>query len=89
MSVQECNRGNCQEISCHILILNHSAYICSTCWGELFDYKETWEKNLSAFQVEELIRQFMRTNPGAHVRQETLPNDSTEKAFKKLTGGGS
>ncbi len=87
MSVLACDRYNCPEIMCDRLIMNGSKYICSDCWYELLEYKETWKKHISNLaEVEEVMENFFRSKPGTYIK---LNNDNAEemidKEFDRLT----
>ena len=83
MSVMACDRQNCENIMCDKCILKSTAYICNSCWSELLEFKETWPTEMTALDVEDKIREFMSTRPGAY---KVLENVDIDAEFRRLTG---
>ena len=83
MGVMRCDRQECEHIMCERCILHNSMYICNDCYGELVEYKKTWEAPMMAADVERKIRDFMETPPGT--LRPVLPCD-IDAEFERLTG---
>jgi len=83
MSVCACDRAGCEEIMCTRLILNGSRYVCSSCWRELLDFKDTWPADMTKKDVEDKVRAFMSTVPETFSLPKFVDVDD---AFDKLCG---
>lgn len=84
MGVMACDREGCDNIMCDRCILDSTAYICPSCYGELLLAKETWPHSMPARDLRDKIEAFMRTRPGTH---GDLVGMALEDEFQRLTGG--
>ena len=62
MGVMRCQRGDCEEILCSVLLCGK--YICSGCDKELNDQKENWPSEMSEAELKRRVLAFFETNPG-------------------------
>lgn len=82
MGVMRCGRYDCEHIMCTRLILDRSMYICEYCYDELLATKRMWPTQMSAREVEDRIREFMRSP----VRSQTLlDGEQIDEEFERLT----
>lgn len=80
MSVLACDRGSCENIMCHRLILDGTKHICDSCFEELKIYKETWPSKMKASEIKRKIEDFMNTEPGDFGQQVDV-----DEEFDRLT----
>lgn len=75
MGVMQCDRGSCSNVCCDFM-LGSSQYICSSCFLELCNWRETWDSDTKVSEVALRIKQFMRSDPGDY----SQPPDSSDPA---------
>ena len=86
MGCMECSRNGCPHVMCDQLILNDTRYICSSCYLELQEAKRLWPSRMSAKELRDRIKAFLRTESGTHTM---LEGSEIDAEFDRLMGGSS
>jgi len=83
MGCMECSRMGCERVMCDQLILDGTRYICSSCSDELDEARRSWPSRMSAKEVRDRIKAFLRTESGTRTMLEASEVDAE---FDRLMG---
>lgn len=84
MSAVECARKQCRTTPCERYVPSAQSYLCGRCYDELLRVKQTWAAPMSAAEMLNAVKRFIRTPVGTYcwITSDRLPID---RMFDRLT----